>query len=105
MIWLVILAVGAGSFVFRVAPFLLLGRAPLGPRAESAIRHAGLAAITALIMVGTRQAAAGGAILPTLAAVTVGVVAAARRASILRLLLYGGGTYAGAVLVVGLLAR
>jgi branched-subunit amino acid transport protein len=105
MIWLVVLAVGAGSFVFRVAPFLLLVRAPLGPRAESAIRHAGLAAITALIVVGTRQAATGGVALPALAAVAVGAVAAARRASILRLLLYGGGTYAGAVLVAGLLAR
>ena len=45
MTWLVILAVGAGSFLFRVAPLLLLGRVPLGPRAEGAVRHAGLAAV------------------------------------------------------------
>ena len=105
MTWLVILAVGAGSFLFRVAPLLLLGRVPLGPRAEGAVRHAGLAAVTALVVVGTRQAATGTATVPALAAVLVGVVAAARRASMLRLLVYGGATYAGALLVVELATR
>ena len=102
MTWLVILAVGAGSFLFRVAPLLLLGRVPLGPRAEGAVRHAGLAAITALVVVGTRQVATGTATVPALAAVLVGVVASARRASMVRLLVYGGATYAGALLVVEL---
>ena len=105
MTWLVILAVGAGSFLFRVTPLLLLGRVPLGPRAEGAVRHAGLAAITALVVLGTRQAATGAATIPALAAVLVGVVAAARRASMPRLLAYGGATFAGALLVVDLFTR
>ena len=103
MTWLLVLAVGAGSFLFRVAPLLLLGRVPLGPRAEGAVRHAGLAAISALVVVGTRQVATGTATVPALAAVLVGVVASARRASmVVRLLVYGGATYAGALLVVEL---
>lgn len=103
--WLVVLAVGAGSYLFRVLPLLLLGRVPFGPRAEAAIRRGGLAAITALVVVSTRQAAAGDAALPVLLAVGAGAVVAARGASMVRLLLYGGATYAGALLVTGLLVR
>ena len=46
--------------------------------------------------------ATGTATVPALAAVLVGVVASARRASMVRLLVYGGATYAGALLVVEL---
>ena len=48
MTWLVILAVGAGSFVFRLGPLLVFERISLTERGDRVIRHAGTAAITAL---------------------------------------------------------
>ena len=69
MTWVVVLAVGAGSFVFRLGPLLLLQRISLTERADRVIRHAGNAAITALIVVSTKNSATGTAALPTLLAV------------------------------------
>ncbi len=64
------------------------------------IRHAGTAAITALIMVSTKQSATGDAVVPTVLAVAAAVVLAARGASMLRLLVCGGGIYACSVIVI-----
>jgi branched-subunit amino acid transport protein len=104
MTWVVILAVGAGSFVFRLGPLLVFERISITERADRAIRHAGTAATTALIVVTTKHSATGGAVIPTMLAVAVAAVLAARGASMLRLLLFGGVTYACAAIVVGLLA-
>jgi branched-subunit amino acid transport protein len=103
--WVVVLAVGAGSFVFRLGPLLLLQRISLTGRADRVIRHAGTAAITALIVVSTKSSATGTGAIPTLLAVAAGVVLAARGVSLLRLVVCGGGIYACSLLVVDLLAR
>ncbi len=103
MTWVVVLAIGAGSFVFRLGPLLLLQRISLADRADRVIRHAGTAAITALIVVSTKNSATGTAAMPTLLAVAAGVVLAARGASMLRLVVYGGGIYACSLMVVSLL--
>jgi branched-subunit amino acid transport protein len=105
MAWAVILGVGAGSFLFRVGPLLLLQRAVLSEATDRAIRYAGLAAISALIAVSVRQAAHGSSVVPTVVAVAVGVVLALRGASMLRIILLGGGLYAGVLVVIGVLAR
>ena len=105
MTWVVILAVGAGSFVFRLGPLLALQRISLTDRGDRVIRHAGTAAITALIAVSTRQSATGGALTPTMLAMAAAIGLAARGASMLRLLVCGGGIYAGSVIVMGLLSR
>ena len=105
MTWLVILAVGAGSFLFRLGPLLVFERISLTERGDRAIRHAGTAAITALIVVSTKHSATGDAVIPTLLAVAVALVAAAKGASMLRLLLFGSATYACSAIVMGLLAR
>lgn len=105
MTWLVILAVGAGSFAFRAGPLLLLQRKPLGDAGDRVIRHAGAAAITALIALATRQSATGGTVVPTVLAVAVAVVLAARDASMVRLLVCGGAIYAGSAIVIDLLGR
>jgi branched-subunit amino acid transport protein len=102
MTWLVIVAVGLGSFVFRVGPQLLVERVTLSERSDRLVRDGGAAAITALIVVSTRQSASGNATVPTVLAVAVGVVLAARGASMLRLLVCGGSVYACATLVTGL---
>jgi branched-subunit amino acid transport protein len=105
MTWVVILAVGAGSFAFRLGPLLVFERVSLTERGDRVIRHAGTAAITALIVVTTKHSATGGAVIPTLLAVAAALVLAARGASMMRLLLFGGATYACSAIVVGLLAR
>jgi branched-subunit amino acid transport protein len=103
--WIVMLAVGAGSFVFRLAPLLVLERITLSDRGDRVIRHAGTAAITALIVVTTKHNATGGAVIPTVLAIAVAVVLAARGASMVRLLVFGGATYACAAIVMELLTR
>ncbi len=105
MTWVVVLAVGAGSFAFRLGPLLLLQRLSLTPRADGVIRHAGIAAITALIVVSTKSSATGTAVIPTVLGVAAGVVLAVRGASMLRLVVSGGGVYFSTHLVIGLLAR
>jgi branched-subunit amino acid transport protein len=104
MTWVVILAVGAGSYLFRVVPLMVLREVPVGGPAERTIRHAGTAAITALVVLSTRQSATGTGTVPTLLAVASAAVLAGRGASMARLLLVGGSIYAGSVVVGGLLA-
>jgi branched-subunit amino acid transport protein len=101
--WIAVVLVGLGSFVFRLGPLLLLERRQLTEGADRAIRHAGTAAITALIAVSTVHSAAGGNALPTLAAVAVALLLAARGMSMLRTVLLGGAVYAAITIVLGLL--
>jgi branched-subunit amino acid transport protein len=103
--WVVVLAVGAGSLGFRLGPLLLLRRISLTERTDRAIRHAGTAAITALIVMSTKSSATGTAAIPTLLAVATGVALAAGGVSMLRLAVCGGGIYACSLTVVDLLAR
>jgi branched-subunit amino acid transport protein len=105
MTWLVILAVGSGSFVFRLGPIFLLQRIPITERGDRVIRHAGIAAIAALIVVSTKHSATGSALVPTVLAMAVAIVLAARGASMLRLLLCGGGIYACSMILMDLLTR
>ena len=104
MTWVVILAAGVGSYAFRVGPQLLFERTALSARGDQLIRHASTAALSALIVVSTKQSATGNALVPTLLAVAVAAVLAARGGSMLRLLVCGGAVYALATIVIGLAA-
>ena len=104
MTWVVILAVGAGSYLFRVGPLLLLQHVVLSEATDRAIRHAGLAAIAALIATSAHHAAHGTSAVPSVVAVGVGVALALRRASMLRIILVGGGLYAAGSAVIAVLA-
>jgi branched-subunit amino acid transport protein len=103
--WVVVVAVGLGSFAFRLGPLLLFQRITLSERGERLVRHAGASAIVALIVVSTKNGASGTATVPTVVAVAVAAVLAARGATMLRLLVCGGGIYACSVVVADLLAR
>jgi len=103
MTWIVILAVGLGSYALRVGPQLLFERTSLSASGDRLIRHAGTAALTALVVVSTKQSASGNALVPTLLAVAVAVVLAARGGSMVRLLACGAGVYALSTIVIGLL--
>ena len=105
MTWVVILTVGAGSFVFRLGPLLFFRRSSLGAGGDRVVRNAGIAAITALVVVATKQHATGRATVPTLLAMTLAVVLVARGASMLRLLVWGGALYAGTIIAAGVIAR
>jgi len=98
--WLAVLAVGAGSYAFRALPMLVLARGPVSPTFERTVRHAGVAAVTALLVGSVRHAAEGGEPAAVLGAVAAGSAAALRGASALVVLAVGALAY-GAALVVG----
>lgn len=99
--WVVVLAVGVGSFALRVAPLLVLQRVRLSDRVDRTIRHAGLAAMAGLIATSVRHAAQESAAAPTLLAVAFGALLAIRGGSMLRIIVSGGAIYAGAMVVSG----
>jgi branched-subunit amino acid transport protein len=103
--WAVILAVGMGSFLLRVAPLLLLQNTTLSDRADHTVRYAGLAAIAGLIATSVQHAAHGSSSVPTLLAVAAGTSLAVRGRSMVRIIAVGGAIYAGASVVFGLLGR
>jgi branched-subunit amino acid transport protein len=93
--WLVIVAVGAGSYVFRVLPIILdRGRAS-SPRFERAIAHAGTAALAALTVAGLRRGSPTAGDVPGLVCAAAAALAfAVRGASMVRVLLAGSIAYA-----------
>ena len=98
----VILAVGAGSYLFRVLP-ILFGTPASSPRAERTIAHAGTAALAALIASGIHRDSTGADLGATIAAATVALVVALRTASMARVLFAGGATYALCLLAMAAL--
>jgi branched-subunit amino acid transport protein len=104
MTWLVLIAVGAGSYVLRVGPLLVLERSRPSPAVEQGIRHGGLAAIAALVALSTADVAASGGAVPALAAAGTAAVLAARGTSLLRLLLIGSACFAVATIAGEVLA-
>ena len=102
MTWIVMIAIGLGSFGFRVGPLLLFEGVSLSPRLDRAIRHGGIAAISALVVISAKGATAGGKTIPTLVAVVPAIALAARGASLIRTLIFGSALYAGALVVMSL---
>ena len=99
MIWPAIVLAGVGSYVLRVLPLVVLPKVSLPPHIERGMRHAGIAAITALLVSSVTHRGEAGDLLPTLVAVAVGLTVAVRGAAMLRVVAIGGLTYL-AVLVV-----
>jgi branched-subunit amino acid transport protein len=80
--WIVVVAVGAGSYLFRISMLVLAARAELPPLVEQAARHAvpvSFAALAASAL--TAQLAAPGAALPPVVAVAGAVLAVRRTGS------------------------
>ena len=74
MTWVAIVAVGLGSFAFRLGPLLLFQRISLSERGNRLVRQGGMSAIVALIVVSTRNEATGSVAVPTILAVAAGTV-------------------------------
>jgi branched-subunit amino acid transport protein len=87
--WLAVLAVGLGSYAMRVGPLLLRDRFVPSPRVDDVIRHAGTAAVTALLVTACVRAWEANPALPTLAALTVGGVLALRGRSMVQIVVAG----------------
>jgi branched-subunit amino acid transport protein len=91
--WLAIVLTGAGSYLFRLLPLVVLPRLTLRPGLERAARHAGVAAIAALLVSSLQTDSGAGNAGPTLVAVAVALALAVRGAAMLRVVSLGGLTY------------
>ena len=98
--WLVVIAVGAGSFALRAVPILGSADWMRSRRVEQLMAHAGTAAIAAISVSAVEHAATGvdGAIAPG-AASAVALVMSVRGAPMWRVLL-GGATAYGVLLAL-----
>ena len=101
--WLVVVAVGAGSWLFRVSMLVVAARFGLPPVVERAARHAVLVSFTALATaaVADRVASADRAAAVPLVTVLVAVVAVRRTGSPHAALLVGMPTAWALAAVMG----
>ena len=76
--WIAIVAVGLGSYGMRVGPLLLRSRFEPPPLVDELIRHAGTAAVSALLVTSCLRVVERGPLLPVVAALAVGAVLAWR---------------------------
>jgi branched-subunit amino acid transport protein len=95
--WLAIAAVGLGSYLLRVIPLVVLPRMSVSPRFDRAVRHAGLAAITALL-VASVCSPTNGDLGPTLVATLIAAVLAFRGLPMVLVVSIGGLAYAAIML-------
>jgi branched-subunit amino acid transport protein len=103
--WLVILAVGAGSYVFRALPVMVDARWLRSPRFERTIGYAGTAALAALIAGGFRGSATSPATTAAVAAAAAAAVfVSVRTRSMYRIMLTGAAAYAAVLAAAWVLA-
>jgi branched-subunit amino acid transport protein len=84
--WVVVVAVGVGSFAFRAVPLFVGGRLAARPGLERRLEHAMPAVLAAMVVLSVQRQGPFGATATTAAsavALTVGAVLAARGRSLL----------------------
>ncbi|MFZ2013837.1 MAG: AzlD domain-containing protein [Nocardioides sp.] len=94
--WPAIVLVGLGSYVLRVVPLLLGGRLRLSQRADAALRHASVSAMTALMVLSAQRMTTSVTDLHTLAVVVALAVSggvALRGRSMFLVVVCGAATY------------
>jgi len=95
--WIAVLAVGLGSYAFRLAPLLLGSRLQLRQRPQDILRHAGMGGMAALLVssvVGFGASGSLAAIASAGAATAIAAVVAWRGRSMAVVVLAGGAVYA-----------
>ena len=93
--WIVIIAVGAGSYVLRALPVLLDVRVLRSPVVDRGIRRAATAALAALIATGLRHGATDGLhTAAVIAAAAAAIAVAWRGGSSVRVLAGAAAAYA-----------
>lgn len=109
-IWIAVVVAGLGSYLLRVLPFLAGDRVHLSERAQAGLRHAGMGAITALLVLGVvslLRPGSGLAVVPVVAALVAATVCALKGRTMLTTVLIGAATYVAALVLMspGLLGR
>lgn len=103
-LWIAVIAVSIGSYAIRVLPFLVGTRVHLSERAQDGLRHAGMGAITALLVLAIAPLARPGSGLPVLALaaalITSGLCAVLGRSMVITVLA-GGAAYGVMIAVAG----
>ena len=95
MIWVVMIAVGVGSYLLRVLPLFVGGKFLSSPRAERIIAQAGAAALAALIATGLHRSASTTTDFgPTWLSAAAALVVAVRGGSMQRVLAAAAIAYA-----------
>ncbi len=105
-VWVAVVVAGLGSYSLRVLPFLAGARVHLSERAQSGLRHAGMGAITALLVlavVGVLRPGSGLHVVPVLVAIIAATVSALLRRSMLMTVFIGAAVFTVASLSAGLL--
>ena len=89
--WLVITAIGVGSYAMRAVMLALVGLKPLPARFDAAVRHVGPAAIGALVvaMALTRSGTIRPLPLPELAAISAAFITVRRTGNVLHAITVG----------------
>jgi branched-subunit amino acid transport protein len=94
--WIAIVGVGLGSYILRLVPLLVGERVRWSARVDRAIGHAGLAALSALVVGGLQHHDGGGrpgAMLWALGALATAALIARRGGSMLRIVVAGLAAY------------
>jgi branched-subunit amino acid transport protein len=95
--WAAILAVGLGSYLFRLLPLVLMGhrgRTTVSAPLDRTIRHASAAALTALVVSSLVHGSGSGQPLALWGAAAGGLAVALRGATMLRVVVLGMAVYA-----------
>ena len=109
-LWIAVVVAGLGSYVLRVLPFLAGNRVHLSERAQAGLRHAGMGAITALLVLGVvavLRPGSGLAVAPVVAALVAATICAVLGRTMLTTVVIGAVTYTAALVLMspGLLGR
>ena len=89
--WIVVIAIGIGSYAMRAVMLALVGLKPLPTRVDTALRHLGPAAIAALTatMAFTRAGTIQPLPIAELTAIAVGFIAVRRTGNVLHAITVG----------------
>ena len=107
MTWLTMVLVGLGSYAFRVVPLLVLPKLELSAGADRILRHAGAAALTALVVTSITGRADGGdarELVATVAAIASATALAPAGRAMLHVVAAGAAVYGGVMLLCTVLA-
>ena len=109
-LWIAVVVAGLGSYALRVLPFLAGDRMHVSARAQAGLRHAGMGAITALLVlgvVGLLRPGSGLPVVPVVVALVAATVCALMGRTMLTTVVIGAVTYVAALVLMspGLLGR
>jgi branched-subunit amino acid transport protein len=109
-LWIAVVVAGLGSYVLRALPFLAGDRVHLSDRAQAGLRHAGIGAITSLLVLGVvavLRPGSGLPVVPVVVTLVAAMVCALLGRTMLTTVVIGAASYGVALVLMspGLLGR